>query len=323
MHVEIDEKHQLRKFQCNEHPNSLCISANGSTVLFPNTGSVVVAADPFAKVPHAVFLLQNKTCNWRNIGLGRVVVDTDRYDISACDIYSMTASFFLFRSEIYVIPLPFPPVLHFLMCIASMAIVSGIMYVLRPQTQFLLPAANGTMTVNPPSQLPIDFAMFVCTASVASACGVQIVNRTFLTVEDRVGFALLSGAFGFYFLCALLSRFGWGGGEVKKLYGIWFSQYEAGVSLDAFVCGLLLLCVCMYSTLQHPFKYVSTALLLFRQWHKLIRFSYGETFIVTYPYSIPYVLLRFFVDSLNISFSIAYGAFLTTLRASVFSADVV
>jgi hypothetical protein len=306
LHVDVDIQHRVKRFACHEHPNALCISANGSSVLFPNKGDVVVPASTSPRVPLGVVSLRNHTCNWRNIGQGRVIVDVDRYDVSACDVYSMTVSFFLFRGEVYVIPMPFPPILHFFMCVVSVSTISAILYVLRPQTHFIKQQTKDSSVVESAGQVPVDLSVLLITVAVVTACCVQAVNRTYVTQEDRVGFALLAVTFLFYLLSAMASRCWLARGEE---WGLVFkiSQYEKGVTVDMLVCGLLVLCVCMYSTLQHPFKFVTTGLLMFRQWHKLIRFSYGETFVVGYPYSIPYVFLRFLLDSLNVCFSVAYG----------------
>ncbi len=109
------------------------------------------------------------------------------YQHSACNVYSMTKSFFLFRCDVYVIPLPFHQVLHFLMCIASMWTNSRIFSVLRSEAQFTQVLTKETVLVETPRQLPINQAVVVISAAVVTACCVPEKNVWWICITPFCG----------------------------------------------------------------------------------------------------------------------------------------
>eukprot|EP00961_Rhodomonas_salina_P196459 2651248-Rhodomonas_salina.2 len=293
MHVSVPLQHRKHGFACDEFKNALCLGANESTLVLPASGNIVVAADSNPQLPKRLLDAKNMSCGFSDMGYGRIVADVQRYDISACDVHSMTHTFFLYDETLYIIPIAFSPLLHFLLCVGAMFTLSGILYILKPEADSIgehtaqqIDAKNGSL----------DVALGVTTISFLLTVASQAANNNFLSHEDVAGFGIACVAYVFYLASAVSTR----------LQGT-PRAYEPGVTIDALITGVVVVCMGVYSTLQHPFNLVTTSLLLFRLWNKLLWFSFGGSYAPAPPYEIPYVVTRFTIDSTNLCFSIVYG----------------
>lgn len=234
-------------------------------------------------------------------GKGRVVEDVHRYDISACDVYSMVYSFFVYDEKLHIMAIAFSPILHFLVCVSAMFMLSGILYILKPYTSQCVmgsdPSTNGKLC---PEQQKhnrlLDTILVTTTFTVVVACALQMAYDNFVTVEDILLFSTAIVCFLFYVFSAFVTR--------TQMQG---AVYESGVVIDALVNGLAVACVGLYSSAVHPFCSVTTALLIFRMWNKLLRISHGGAYVPSGAWGIPYIAMRFTLDSLHLCLTIVYG----------------
>eukprot|EP00961_Rhodomonas_salina_P300658 3939992-Rhodomonas_salina.2 len=80
-------------------------------------------------------------------------------------------------------------------------------------------------------------------------------------------------------------------------------KHAPGVFIDMCTSCISIVFISSYSSLDHPFINVIYAVMVFRQWNKIIRFTYGDAFVP----GVSYVLVRFTVDAIVLCITHAYG----------------
>eukprot|EP00961_Rhodomonas_salina_P133894 1801683-Rhodomonas_salina.2 len=205
-------------FDCFEWDEAFCHSPQNFSVVFPAKSHEIIVrmnADHSHGFPSVLNNIIPQTCTATGNGIGRGVFDLPRYDLSACDVESMVKSFFLFHDKLYFIPLPFPPWLHFLLCVSAIFTLSAVLYVLKPRaltddkestllfsSKTLYTRSNVKISAEQLTSYAqtMDYVYVNALVTFILCISSQVYSDTFLTHEDRWAFAIGVVTFLFYFI---------------------------------------------------------------------------------------------------------------------------
>lgn len=292
LHVTVAQTYASQSMECDEWKNALCALPSQNGVVFASAGSVFVPSNTSSIQLNALQSYAGTSCQGNNVGVGRQITENVQYDISACDIGSMDKSFLLHGGYLYIVDAPYPAWIHLLLCVSTVFTLSGMLYILRPKetesSENVSEAFHDDNTLVQSKTL--DGVMVNAILSIVTVMSFQIVHSTFVTIEDLMGFLITSISFFFYIVSVSLHCLSTCNGQYsQKKHALTFfssqvivirylkGKHAPGVFIDMCTSCISIVFISSYSSLDHPFINVIYAVMVFRQWNKIIRFTYGNT----------------------------------------------
>lgn len=312
LHISVPSS--TARMHCEATHGALCWVRESGSLILPSNGTITVSLEApeqtREQLPRALATVRDYGCPGPSAGKARVLTDTCRYDVSACDVNTMQWGFLLHRGELFVAAFPFSGWLYFAVCVSTIVTLTYILLILQP--------LSGDGSSKGVAQSSVDFGLANALVCVCTMVGVQTRHSSFLTLEDYAGFVFAFTTFYFYFVLTLLTR--WDGSDtqspaplrdfVSGMVGTRPAKHaqrqpgaitvEPGLALDTFVCTIVCTCIGAYGSLEHPFNVVTLSALVFRMWNKLLRLVYAHGFNPT----IPLLVLRLLLDCVNIAFGV-------------------
>lgn len=268
--------------ECYGARDALCAGAFGR--VFPTTTPILITPRYDSLHPELRPIAEGGCLN-AGSGINRFITNKTQYDVTACDIDPMKYIVFHYQNKLYVIDMPYPPYLHFLLCISIVVSLSGVLYMLKPG-----PLSKDRTTENGvQSQLLDGVLLNVFVASLSSTV-FHGIHSSFVTYEDLLGYYFIGASLFFYFVFVIYWR-------------VYYGLHQPGMFMDLSILHISFMFVTAFASLNHPFQTITLCAIIFRVWNKIIRFTHGVAGTIHVPFAIP----RIIMDCVNLSIGLAYG----------------
>lgn len=278
---------------CSPVHDALCNASFG--VVFPWESRVRVPVDVeqlMGEEDSVLDSLFRRGCRGYRNGVGRWISEDPYYDIGVCELTNMEYYVLFWENDVYIIQSPVNFSVHVMLCVVAVVSLSGILYLLRPQSTAATPGTKND-SLSHDGRVDSLFLQIGIGFSLVSTWVVIIMYSiwpAFVTVEDHLTYIFLLVSYHFYVVVVFVD---W-----------WvYRKFHPGMLMDLFVTHLSLVFVAAYSTVAHPFQSVSLGITLFRLWNKMLRFANGKFG----DWVLGVVVFRIMLDSCNIMFMVAFG----------------